>query len=199
LTEGTELSKKKLVYFATHNYHKFEEIRLILHEFGVATAILNVKGLEIQSDDLEEIARTSVLNVVATQRLPVMVEDSGLFIEVLNDFPGPYSSYVYRTIGLKGIIKLLENEDNRRAEFRSVIAFCRPGEVPKSFSGMVRGLISASERGTHGFGFDPIFIPSGADGRTFAEMTIIEKNLYSHRAQAARKFAEWYMRQPNNL
>ncbi|MBS7643379.1 XTP/dITP diphosphatase [Candidatus Bathyarchaeota archaeon] len=197
--EGTELSKEKLVYFATRNFHKFEEIRLILREFGVVTEILNAKSLEIQSDDLEEIARTSVLNVVAIQRLPVMVEDAGLFIEVLNGFPGPYSSYVYRTIGLKGILKLLEKEDNRNAEFRSVIAFCRPGEEPKSFSGMVKGLISTSERGTYGFGFDPIFIPSGAGGRTFAEMATAEKNLYSHRAQAARRFAEWYMRQPNNV
>jgi len=193
------LPKEKLIYFATGNLHKFEETRLILREFGVATAILNVKSLEVQSDDLEEIARTSVLHVVAAQRLPVIVEDAGLFIGVLNGFPGPYSSYIYRTIGLKGILKLLEKEDNRNADFRSVIAFCRPGETPKSFAGTVRGSISTVERGTHGFGFDPIFIPLGGDGRTFAEMAVIEKNLYSHRAQAVRKFAEWYARQSNNL
>ena len=193
------MPKEKLIYFATGNLHKFEEIRLILREFGVATAILNVKSLEIQSDDLEEIARTSVLHAVAAQRLPVIVEDAGLFIGVLNGFPGPYSSYVYRTIGLKGILKLLEKEDNRNADFRSIIAFCRPGEAPKSFAGTVRGSISTVERGTHGFGFDPIFIPLGGDGRTFAEMAVIEKNLYSHRAQVARKFAEWYARQSNNL
>jgi XTP/dITP diphosphohydrolase len=192
LEEGRDLPKEKFIYFATGNLHKFEEIQLILREFGVTTAILNVKSLEIQSDDLEEIARTSVLHVVAAQRLPVIVEDAGLFIGVLKGFPGPYSSYVYRTIGLKGILRLLEKEDDRNAVFRSVIAFCRPGETPKSFTGIVRGSISTIERGTHGFGFDPIFIPLDCDGRTFAEMATIEKNLYSHRAQAARKFAEWY-------
>ena len=181
-----------VAYFVTSNIHKFQEARRVLSEYKIATAKLKVGAVEIQDDNLENIAKFSALDAVKNCGLPIFVGDSGLFVEALNGFPGPYSAYVYRTVGTKGILKLMKNIKNRDAYFQSVIAFSSPEEQPTCFSGKVEGKISLQELGTSGFGYDPIFIPLEGDGRTFAEMTTTQKNLYSHRAEALRKFAEWY-------
>ena len=182
----------KVAYFVTSNVHKFQEARRVLSEYKIATAKLRVGAVEIQDDSLENIAEASVLDAVKNCGLPIFVEDAGLFIEALKGFPGPYSKYVYNTIGTKGILKLMKNIEKRSAHFQSVIAFSSPDEQPICFRGKVEGKISLQEQGTSGFGYDPIFEPTEGDGRTFAEMTSNEKNGYSHRAEALRKFAEWY-------
>ena len=182
----------KVAYFVTSNIHKFQEARRVLSEYKLATAKLKVEAVEIQDDSLENIAKFSALDAVKNCGLPIFVEDAGLFVEALSGFPGPYSSYVYRTVGTKGILKLMENVEKRDAYFQSVIAFCSPEEEPICFRGKVEGKISVEERGTLGFGYDPIFKPHAGDGRTFAEMATEDKNSYSHRAEALRKFAEWY-------
>ena len=185
--------KGKLIYFATSNPHKFEEARLVLGEYGLGVVKLDHKGLEIQADDLEDIARTAVTHLSKTQSRHTIVEDAGLFVKALEGFPGPYSSYILRTIGNEGVLKLMQNVSDRRAEFKSAVAFCAPNIQPRCFQGVVEGSLSLEARGTHGFGFDPIFIPSEGDGRTFAEMEMEEKNEISHRARAMRAFAKWYM------
>jgi XTP/dITP diphosphohydrolase len=181
----------RVAFFVTGNIHKFNEARGVLAEYDIATAMLRVEAVEIQDDSIEEVAKASVLDAVKKCGLPVIVEDAGLFVETLKGFPGPYSSYVYRTIGAKGILELMKNVERREAYFHSVVAFSSPDEPPRCFHGKAKGRISREEKGSSGFGFDPIFSPSGQD-RTFAEMTTEEKNRYSHRAQALRKFAEWY-------
>jgi len=185
---------KKVAFFVTGNAHKFNEARKVLAEYNIATAMLNLEAIEIQDDSLENIAKASATDATKKSNLPVFVEDAGLFIKALNGFPGPYSSYVFRTVGVKGILKLMQNEKKRDAYFLSVVAFSNPQEQlePKFFTGMVEGKIAYEERGKQGFGFDPIFQPFGGNGKTFAEMTTSEKNKYSHRAQALRKFARWY-------
>jgi XTP/dITP diphosphohydrolase len=182
----------RIAFFVTSNIHKFNEARRVLAEYKVAAAMLRIGAVEIQDDNLENIAKASATDAMKKCGLPVIVEDAGLFIKALNGFPGPYSSYVYRTIGTRGVLRLMENVDEREAYFQSVVAFSSPEETPKCFQGKVKGEISREERGSSGFGFDPIFEPSGSRKRTFAEMTVTEKNKYSHRAKALRKFAEWY-------
>jgi XTP/dITP diphosphohydrolase len=182
----------KVAYFVTSNIHKFQEARYILSEYKLATAKLRVEAIEIQDDSLENIAKYSAQDAVKNCGLPVFVEDAGLFVETLDGFPGPYSKYVYNTIGLNGVIKLMKNVKNRNAYFMSVVAFSGPDEQPTCFVGKVKGKLTLEERGVSGFGYDPIFIPSAGDGRTFAEMTAIEKNGFSHRGEALRKFAYWY-------
>lgn len=87
----------------------------------------------------------------------------------------------------------MEGIDERSAYFYSVVAFYSPNDdSPKCFHGKVEGNIALKERGNQGFGFDPIFKPKGGIGKTFAEMATTEKNKFSHRAQALRKFAAWY-------
>jgi XTP/dITP diphosphohydrolase len=185
----------KVVFLATSNIHKFNEARLSLSEFKIATAMLKVKTFEIQDNSIENIAVASALDAVKKCHLPLIVEDAGLFIKALNNFPGPYSSYVFQTIGTSGILKLMKDIDDRYAYFHSVVAFCKPKEKPVTFYGKVKGKIVQEERGGSGFGFDPIFAPLKGDGKTFAEMGTEEKNKYSHRAEALRKFAKWYISQ----
>jgi len=185
----------KVAFFATSNVHKFNEARFLLSEFKIAVAMLKVKTVEIQDNDIENIAVASASDAVKKCNVPIIVEDAGLFIKALNDFPGPYSSYIFQTIGTNGVLKLMKDIGNRNAFFHSVVAFCKPKEKPVTFHGKVEGKIVQEERGDSGFGFDPIFAPLKGDGRTFAEMRIEEKNRFSHRAEALRKFAKWYISQ----
>ena len=191
-TNKTSFPRGKVAYFVTSNIHKFMEARKTLSEYGIAAAKLKVEAVEIQDDSLENIAKYSVNDAVKRCRLPVFVEDSGIFVEGLKGFPGPYSRYIHDTVGIGSIIKLMENVENRAAHFRSVVAFASPEMQPVCFVGKVEGNISLRMRGTAGFGYDPIFEPLEGDGRTFAEMTMAEKNRFSHRAKALRRFAEWY-------
>jgi len=191
--------KGKVVFFATGNVNKFNEARRILGGYGVAVGMLKLKGDEIQSDNLQEIAEKSVLNAYRKSGMPIFVEDAGLFIDALSGFPGPYAAYVYKTIHNSGILKLMEAVTERSATFCSVISYCDDQTLcaPISFQGESKGEITTTERkaqGKSGFGFDPIFQPADST-KTFAEMTITEKNGYSHRADAIRKFAEWYVKQ----
>ncbi|MEM3726149.1 MAG: XTP/dITP diphosphatase [Candidatus Bathyarchaeia archaeon] len=183
----------RVIFFATNNINKFNEARKVLAEYKIAVGMLRVKAYEIQSDDLEEIAKASAQQAFEKCHLPIIVEDAGLFVEALNGFPGPYASFVYKTIGNEGLLKLMENVKNRQAKFQSVIAYLSAElKSPLCFKGEVMGEITTEMRkGSSGFGFDPIFKPENSE-KTFSEMGIAEKNVFSHRAKALRKFAEWY-------
>ncbi|HYY90876.1 MAG TPA: non-canonical purine NTP pyrophosphatase, partial [Candidatus Dormibacteraeota bacterium] len=117
---------------------------------------------------------------------------SGLFIDALGGFPGPYSSYVYGTIGLRGILNLLNGQKQRGAFFQSSIAFGSPTLDPRLFTGRIMGSISKRASGNFGFGYDPIFIPKGSK-KTFGQTGLLVKNANSHRAKAFRQFARWFL------
>ena len=187
--------KGKVIFFATGNIHKFNEARIVLSQHGLAAGMLRLKGMEIQSDNLAEIAASSALQAYKKCHLPVIVEDAGLFVDALKGFPGPYAAYVYKTIGNEGLLKLMKGEKNRKATFRSAIAYCN-SEIDDvfCFEGEAIGELTLQERVTNkksAFGFDPIFQSEGSD-KTFAEMEIAEKNCYSHRAKALHQFAQCY-------
>lgn len=181
------------LFFGTSNKNKFEEARRILKPFQINLRFLKGKGVEIQSENLENIAAYAARQLAQKSNVEVVVEDSGLFIKSLKGFPGPYSSFVHETIGIEGILQLMSAAANRSASFTSAVAFCTPSSEPVSFLGIVEGKIAGSSKGSGGFGFDPIFAPSEGDGRTFAEMKAEEKNALSHRSMAFREFASWYL------
>ena len=175
----------------TSNEHKFTELSTIAEKFGIKLKWIKLPKFEIQSDSLEEIVRVSTIYAYNMIKEPLIMEDSGLFIEALNNFPGPYTNYVRRTLGLEGILKLMEGVENRRAYFMTSLCYVDEKTV-KVFNGKVYGKISHLIRGEKGFGFDPIFIPEGEE-RTFAEMETEEKNKYSHRARAFTEFAKFFL------
>ncbi|MEM4727000.1 MAG: XTP/dITP diphosphatase [Candidatus Bathyarchaeia archaeon] len=187
--------KTRAIWMLTGNPHKYEEGRLTLSEMGIDLHLLRGEKLEIQADELEEIASHSLEGISINDPRLIISEESGLFIERYGGFPGPYSSYTLRKIGLIGILKLMEGLEDRRAYYKSVIAL-KHGCDLHLFQGVVWGRISQEPRGTGGFGYDPIFIPDEGDGRTFGEMTIEEKNAISHRARAFRMLGAWLKSNP---
>ncbi len=185
--------KRKTIYFATGNKHKLVEVVDILRDYPVTVELIDTKGKEIQSNSIIEIAEESATNAAQETRLPVFVEDTGLFIHHLRGFPGPYAAYVLRTIGLQGILTIMKDVSSRDAFFRSAVAFASPSLRAVSFVGEVKGRINSEPRGISGFGYDSIFEPDGGGGRTFGEMNLSQKNRLSHRASAVKKFADWYV------
>ena len=176
------------VLFASSNTHKYEEAKKILAEFEIKLEFFKTDLVEIQSDSLSEIALKKVLDAYGKCKKPVIVEDDGLFINSLSGFPGPFSSYVFKTIGNNGILKLIGS--NRAAQFRAVIAFCDSNKKPVFFESNVFGKISKNIQGK-GWGYDPIFVPENQN-KTYAELA--EKNKLSHRYQSLKKFASHYIR-----
>lgn len=182
----------RVLYFATSNRGKFIEAAQVASRFGIKLKQLRAEKLEIQSNDLASIASFAAMWAARRKKCPVLAEDAGFFLKALGGFPGPYSSYVFKTLGTRGILDLMKNAKNRKASFQAAVAFCTPKARPRCFTGLVEGHVNRKPRGTHGFGFDPIFIPQGGDGRTFAEMATEEKNALSHRAIAFARFSKWY-------
>jgi len=176
----------------TSSDHKYAEAREVMQEYGIELERLSIERVEIQADDPELIAEYSLK--VLDVDIPILIEDAGLYIDKYFGFPGPYSSYALRTINNEGILKLMENDTDREARYLSAVAY-RDGDISVTFRGEVTGKISHTERGTAGFGYDPIFIPDEGDGRTFAEMNAEEKAKISHRARAFRQLAEWIVQQ----
>ena len=122
----------------------------------------------------------------------VVVEDSGLFIDALNGFPGTYSATVHKKIGLNGIIKLMQGEKNRKCIYKSAVAYCEPNKNPASFLGEENGNVAESIRGSFGFGHDPIFIPEGSSN-TYGEMENAEE-VKKFRRRAVEKLRKYLLK-----
>ena len=125
---------------------------------------------------------------------PIVIEDAGLFINALKGFPGPFSSYVFKTIGCNGILKLMNGVMDRSANFVSMIAYARSYNEIYFFKGELPGEIALKASGTGGFGFDPIFKPNETPTKTLAELTFEQKNEISHRAKSYKKLAKFILR-----
>ncbi|MFP4632987.1 MAG: XTP/dITP diphosphatase [Halobacteriota archaeon] len=170
--------------FATGNPGKASEAKEILGD----VERVDCDYVEVQSNSLAEIAERGARECHERLGRPVFVDDSGLFVDAYDGFPGPYSSYVYDTLGNEGLLDLMDDVDGRSAEFRCVVAYC-DGDV-RSFEGVSRGRISREPRGEGGFGYDPVF--EHESGETYAEMDASRKNEVSHRRKALESFADWY-------
>ncbi|MDC0555399.1 non-canonical purine NTP pyrophosphatase [Euryarchaeota archaeon] len=184
------------VLFLTSNENKVTEANQTLSELGYEIEQFRINGLapkiiEPQSSEIEIVSEFKIQQALELisgtnfENHALLVEDSGLFIESLDDFPGVYSSYFFRTVGNQGILKLLENESNRNAEYRAYSILYRDGVYFRAL-GKCLGRISTEIKGSNGFGYDPIFIPDSGDGRTFGEMQDYEKESKSHRGESLR-------------
>ena len=189
---GTSPSAKRTLWFVTENVHKYEEAHRTLEPYKINVKMLKSPKTEIQSVSLEKIAKFAAEGAAKRHNRMVVVEDSGLFVHALDGFPGPYSSYVYATLGTEGLLHLMNREDRRGAHFQASIAVASPRGLNQSFSARVYGTISRRSSGKDGFGFDPVFVPKGTM-TTFAQGGIRFKHKYSHRAKAFRKLAKWYL------
>ncbi len=178
------------VFFATSNLHKYHEINTIFKQHTlIQLKFLQTSLVEIQSSDLEEIAIFSLKKCARiVENNPIFVEDSGLFIKQLNGFPGPYSSYIFKTIRLKGILTLMQKINDREAHFQSSIALKIENKI-ETFTERVKGKISRNISET-GWGYDPIFIPDSNGLLTYGELGL-KKNTISHRFLATLKLIKF--------
>ncbi|UYP43842.1 dITP/XTP pyrophosphatase [Candidatus Lokiarchaeum ossiferum] len=182
------------ITFVTGNKHKFEEVSKLLETSVEGYEVIqSTKELsELQADSLEEVAKFKVNSVKTVIKPPYFIEDAGFFVDdVCKGFPGVYSSYVMKTIGYEGILKILGSTDQRKAHFESVIAYIDEYYQIRFFKGINEGAVELEARGKSGFGFDPIFISKDTPDRTFAELTMEEKNAISHRRRAMMKLIEF--------
>ncbi len=192
---------KSDLIFASNNQHKIEEVR---HVIGNLFHIITLKeaGIDIDipepHDTLEANATEKSQTIYRLTGKDCFSEDTGLETEALNGEPGVKSA---RYAGddrdfqknIDKLIKKLEGKDNRRARFRAVISLILSGQE-YHFEGICQGRISTEQKGREGFGYDPVFIPEGAD-KSFAEMSMAEKNLYNHRQKAMTKLIHFLNQQ----
>lgn len=183
--------------FATNNQHKLEEARSIL---GTEANILSLKDIGC-FDELPETGDTLEFNAHQKARYvfekyghSCFADDTGLEVDGLGGEPGVYSA---RYAGLQAnsdanmdrLLREMASLTDRRARFRTVISLILP-EVSMRFDGVITGSIAYEKKGTGGFGYDPLFIPTGQE-RSFAEWSPEEKNALSHRGVAIRRMADW--------
>jgi XTP/dITP diphosphohydrolase len=175
------------VGLVTSNPHKLKEFQHGLGSLGVRVRLLEVDCDEVQADTLEEVVHFCLDQIGARGHRDFILDDSGLFVRGLKGFPGVYSSYVFQTIGCEGILRLLDGQEDRGAEFRCCIGCQMEGLGRVIVTGVSPGMVIEDERGDKGFGYDPIFVPEGSS-RTFAQMDLDEKGRFSHRGAAMRAF-----------
>ena len=176
--------------FATNNVHKVSEIQSLLPK-DINVITLQQAGINIDIpepyDTLQENANTKAKTIFEITKQNCFSEDTGLEIDALNGAPGVHSArYASEdrnfNANIEKVLTNLKNIENRTAQFRTVI--CLIWEQKEYyFEGVCRGHIAEQNSGTAGFGYDPIFIPEGAT-KSFATMTMDEKNSYSHRQKA---------------
>jgi len=191
------------IVFASNNQHKVDEIRSALPKnFLIVT--LAEAGIDIDipepHDTLQDNAAEKAKTIYQLLKTNCFSEDTGLEVYALNNEPGVLSArYAGEEKSFeKNIDKLLiklENFGNRKARFRTVICLILYGEQ-YYFEGVCEGEIISESRGTKGFGYDSVFKPLDSD-KTFAEMSIDEKNLFSHRRKATDKLVAFLNKLPH--
>ncbi len=186
----------KLV-FATHNSNKAKEIQSLLTDDFQILTLTDINCVDEIPETSETLEGNSLLKaqfVSDNFNLNCFADDTGLEIDALNGRPGVYSARYAgeeknAEANMNLVLSELKNESNRKALFRTVITLIL-NDKTHVFDGIIRGEIADEKRGTDGFGYDPIFIPEGQT-KTFAEMTLAEKNQQSHRARAFEEMIDF--------
>jgi len=175
--------------FVTGNDGKAREAREILSYKAIDVVQEKMDLDEIQDRDVEAVSRHKALQAFRKLRMPLIVEDTGLHIDAMNDYPGALVKHFLESIGMRGIVDFVSGK-SPAAEAVCVVSYCDSDGKVTSFKGTVRGRISKNVTVGYDFGWDPIFIPEGSD-KTFSEMGMEEKNKVSHRRKALEKLSSW--------
>lgn len=181
------------ICFATNNQNKLKEIQSLVDNKFEILSLGDIGCGEELPENQDTLAGNSLEKaqyVYDRYQINCFADDTGLEVDALNGAPGVYSARYAgkQRDSMDNIRLLLENlklKDNRKARFRTVISLIMDGKT-NQFEGAIEGHIIDDLKGLDGFGYDPVFVPENAD-RTFAEMTLEEKNQLSHRARAINK------------
>ena len=153
---------KKITY-VTGNWAKILSAKQILEPLGIEVDNVKMDTTEIQADTVEEVAMYSAKEASEKLKCTVLKNDTGLYVEALGGFPGPYTHYVDEKLGEDGLLKLLDGIENRKACFIEAFAYCEYGKKPIVFKSITNGKISLEKSGKYGWSWDFIFIPDGKD------------------------------------
>lgn len=153
---------KKITY-VTGNWAKILSAKQILEPLGIEVDNVKMETTEIQADTVEEVAMHSAKEASDKLKCTVLKNDTGLYVDALGGFPGPYTHYVDDKLGEDGLLKLLKGEKNRKACFIEAFAYCEYGKDPIVFKSITEGVIAKEKSGTYGWSWDFIFIPKGYD------------------------------------
>ena len=186
--------------FASNNKNKILEIQSMLPESIKILSLEDIGCIEDIPETADTIEGNAILKAnYVTQKygFDCFADDTGLEVNSLDGEPGVYSA---RYAGeqrnaddnMNKLLDALLHKTNRKAQFKTVIALNLNGEQ-ELFTGIVKGEITLEKTGNQGFGYDPIFIPEGSN-KSFAEMTMEEKNIYSHRQKAVTQLFEFLNR-----
>ena len=194
------MTAPKRIVVATANPDKAREIRAVLADAGVQCELLprpdDVPEVDETAATLEANARLKAEALRDATGLPALADDTGLEVDALGGAPGVFSArFAGADATYSDNVELLLHEmksalrASRTARFRTVVVLSDPDGTEQVARGAVEGVIADAPRGDHGFGYDPIFVPAGGGGRTFAELTAAEKDKISHRGRALRALA----------
>ncbi len=187
--------------FATHNINKFKEVKAQMPpgiELGYLGDLTQDPPVAETADTLKGNAELKMMALANSTRLNCFADDTGLEVAALNGAPGVYSARyagpeASDSDNIQKLLKALDEQTNRQAQFRTVIALYWEGSV-HFFEGMCRGTILQNPIGNQGFGYDPIFMPEGYD-LSFAQMSLEQKTQISHRGLAMQKLINWLQEQ----
>lgn len=182
----------KLV-FATHNHNKLKEIQALIPQHITLLSLDDIGCFEEIEENENTIERNAIAKaqyIKKTYGYDVFADDTGLEVSVLDNAPGVFSAryagnHKNDKDNIKLLLKNLDGETNRKAQFKTIIALCLNDET-HIFEGIVQGTITEKIIGENGFGYDPVFQAIGSK-KTFAEISQEEKNKISHRGKAFEK------------
>ena len=193
------MTKPDIIFLASGNPHKIEELGQLLAELGIELkSTLDYPDAEEVDEDRPDLEGNSLKKACYWHNrtgLPALADDTGLEVKALDGAPGVRSA---RYAGEKAtdrenvekLLNSLKGQDNRSAQFRTVVAYIDSDENEHLFEGICRGAIKSEKKGEKGFGYDPVFVPERYD-QTFAELSSEEKNKISHRGLAIQKFLRY--------
>lgn len=185
------------IVFASNNLNKLREIEGLIPEGLELVSLRDIKFYDEVEETGQTLEENSLIKATAVYnfcKLATIADDTGLEVDALNGQPGVYSAryagaHKSSSDNIDKLLTQLKGEENRAAQFRTVFTL-KTNDLTLQFEGIVSGSISTEVRGIDGFGYDPIFIPEGLS-KTFAEMSLEEKNQRSHRARALKKVTDF--------
>lgn len=185
------------VVFASNNKNKIHEVKKLLPKSFELLSLDDIgfhREIEETGVTLEENSLLKAKTVNDFCGFATIADDTGLEVDALDGEPGVYSArfagaHCSSEDNIDKLLHLLQNTANRKARFRTIFTFIEKDRI-QQFEGLVEGNISMRIMGVHGFGYDPVFVPEG-QVLTFGQMTLDEKNKFSHRARSLQKLVDF--------
>ena len=184
----------KEIIFITTNKHKVKEISAILKEYDIKVKQLKMDYAENKEDSMEEVSKKAAKLLSNKLNKPIIVEDTGIFFNAYNNFPGALPKFIINSIGFDGIFRLLKDKD-RSVYCKTAIGYCEPGKNPIIFTGEIHGKIinKIIKPKKQTMPYNHIFIPDG-EKNAVVEMNMDKWNSISQRGKATRKLGNFLIK-----